>query len=53
MTINSKNFRVAGKKAKLSKWPTIVKPFCKSKEQYQEVLKKHVEDLTHISHRIC
>src|SRR5271168_4541556 len=46
MTINSKNFRVAGKKAKLSKWPTIVKPFCKSKEQYQELLAEHVEKLS-------
>ncbi len=38
MKINSKDFRVIGKKVKLSKWPTIVKPFCKSKEEYQEVL---------------
>ena len=37
MKINSKDFRVrAGKKVNLSKWPTIVKPFCKSKEEYQQ-----------------
>jgi PPK2 family polyphosphate:nucleotide phosphotransferase len=46
MTINSKNFRVVGKKVKLSKWPTIVKSFCKSKEQYQELLAEHVEKLS-------
>jgi PPK2 family polyphosphate:nucleotide phosphotransferase len=46
MKINSKNFCVTGKKVKLSKWPTIVKPFCKSKEEYQEALQKHVEDLS-------
>jgi PPK2 family polyphosphate:nucleotide phosphotransferase len=46
MKINSKDFRVTGKKVKLSKWPTIVKPFCKSKEEYQEALRKHVEDLS-------
>ena len=48
MKINSKDFRVTGKKVKLSEWPTIVKPFCKSKEEYQEVLQKHVEDLSEL-----
>ena len=39
MTINSKDFRVRpGKAVDLKKWPTTVKPFCKSKEEYQEVL---------------
>jgi hypothetical protein len=37
-----KGFRVTGKKVKLSEWPTIVKPVCKSKEQYQELLAEHV-----------
>ncbi|MGD1097168.1 MAG: ADP-polyphosphate phosphotransferase [Bryobacteraceae bacterium] len=47
MKINSKDFRVRpGETVKLSKWPTIVKPFCKSKQEYQEVLQKHVEDLS-------
>ncbi len=47
MKINSKDFRVqSGKKVKLAKWPTIVKPFCKSKEEYQELLEKHVEELS-------
>ena len=32
MKINSKDFRVRpGKRIKLKEWPTIVKPFCKSK----------------------
>ena len=36
MKIDSKDFRVpSGKKVKLSKWPTIVKPVYKSKEEYQ------------------
>jgi PPK2 family polyphosphate:nucleotide phosphotransferase len=47
MKINSNDFRVrAGKKIKLNKWPTIVKPFCKSKEQYKELLAEHVEKLS-------
>ena len=33
MKINSKDFRVrSGKKVTLKEWPTIVKPFCKSKK---------------------
>ena len=44
MKINSKDFRVRpGKKVKLGEWPTIVKPFCKSKKDYQELLEEHVE----------
>ncbi len=47
MKIDSKDFRVPpGKKIELSEWPTVVKPVCKSKEQYQELLKKHVEELS-------
>jgi PPK2 family polyphosphate:nucleotide phosphotransferase len=47
MKINSKDFRIRpGETVKLSKWPAIVKPFCKSKEEYKEVLQKHVEDLS-------
>jgi PPK2 family polyphosphate:nucleotide phosphotransferase len=47
MKINSKDFRVrAGDKFKLSEWPTIVKPFWKSKEEYQELLQEHVDKLS-------
>ena len=47
MKIDSKDFLVRpGKKVELRKWPTIVKPFCESKEQYQELLEKHVEELS-------
>ena len=47
MKIDPENFRVPpGKKVKLSDWPTAVKPFCKSKAQYQELLKRHVEELS-------
>jgi PPK2 family polyphosphate:nucleotide phosphotransferase len=46
MKINSKDFRVTGKKVELSEWPTIVKPFFKSKKEYQELLQKHVEKLS-------
>ena len=47
MTIDSKDFRVRpGEKVKLNQWPTRVKPFCKSKKQYQKLLEKHVEDLS-------
>jgi PPK2 family polyphosphate:nucleotide phosphotransferase len=47
MKISSKEFRVQpGEKVKLSEWPTIVKPFCKSKNEYQELLKKHIDELS-------
>jgi PPK2 family polyphosphate:nucleotide phosphotransferase len=47
MKIDSKDFRVPhGKKVNLTEWPTVVKPFCKSKEQYHELLQKHVEGLS-------
>ncbi len=47
MKINSNEFRVPpGKDLRLAEWPTIVKPFCKSKKEYQELLKKHVEELS-------
>jgi PPK2 family polyphosphate:nucleotide phosphotransferase len=46
MKINSKDFRVRpGEKVKLREWPTIVKPFCKSKNRYQKLLGEHVEEL--------
>jgi PPK2 family polyphosphate:nucleotide phosphotransferase len=47
MKINSKDFRVRpGAEVKLKKWPTKVKPFCKSKKQYEKILEAHVEALS-------
>ena len=47
MKINSKDFRVRpGEKVNLKKWPTLVKPFYKSKKQYQKLLEEHVEELS-------
>ena len=47
MKINSKNFRVRpGSKVKLAEWPTIMKPFCKSKKQYERLLGEQVEELS-------
>jgi PPK2 family polyphosphate:nucleotide phosphotransferase len=45
--ISSKDFRVRpGEKVKLGKWPTTVKPVCKTKKRYQKLLEEHVEQLT-------
>jgi len=45
MKIKSEDFRVnPDHGVELKKWPTIVKPFCKSKKRYQELLAKHVEE---------
>jgi PPK2 family polyphosphate:nucleotide phosphotransferase len=47
MKINSKDFRVRpNEKVKLKDWPTLVKPFYKSKKNYQKLLEKHVEELS-------
>jgi PPK2 family polyphosphate:nucleotide phosphotransferase len=47
MKIDSKDFRVRpGEKVQLSEWPTIVKPFCKSRKAYRKVLGEHVEELS-------
>ena len=47
MKINSRDFRVRpGKQVALKDWPTIVKPFCKSKKRYKELLEEHVEELS-------
>jgi PPK2 family polyphosphate:nucleotide phosphotransferase len=47
MKINSKDFRVRpGEKVQLSEWPTIVKPFCKSRKAYRKLLGEHVEELS-------
>jgi PPK2 family polyphosphate:nucleotide phosphotransferase len=45
--IATEKFRVQpGDKVQLSKWPTTVKPVCKSKKHYQKFLEAHVEELT-------
>jgi PPK2 family polyphosphate:nucleotide phosphotransferase len=47
MKIHSKDFRVRqGDEVALKKWPTKVDPVYKSKEQYQELLKQHVAQLS-------
>lgn len=47
MKIDSKDFRVPpAKKVDLSKWPTIVDPYSKSKKQYKELLLEHREKLS-------
>jgi PPK2 family polyphosphate:nucleotide phosphotransferase len=47
MKIDSRDFRVRqGDKFKLKKWPTIVKPYCKTKKEYQKLLEKHVDELS-------
>ena len=46
MKINSEDFRMPpGKKIALKDWPTMVKPFCKSKKRYKQLLEKHIEEL--------
>ena len=47
MKINSKDFRVReGDEVNLKKWPTLVDPVYKSKEQYQKLLGEHVAELS-------
>lgn len=47
MKLNAQDFRVReGKKVRLDKWPTVVKPMYESKEQYQELLAEHVARLS-------
>jgi len=47
MKINSKDFLVRdGEKVNLAKWPTIVNPVYKSKEQYGNMLREHIEELS-------
>jgi PPK2 family polyphosphate:nucleotide phosphotransferase len=47
MKISSKDFRLRpGRRVKLDDWPTLVKPVCKSKKEYQELLEGHVETLS-------
>jgi PPK2 family polyphosphate:nucleotide phosphotransferase len=47
MTINSKDFRVReGEVVNLKRWPTLIDPVCKSKEQYAKLLADHVAQLS-------
>jgi PPK2 family polyphosphate:nucleotide phosphotransferase len=47
MKIISKDFRVnEGKKVNIKKWPTIVSPIYKSKEEYKKILGKQIEHLS-------
>jgi PPK2 family polyphosphate:nucleotide phosphotransferase len=47
MKINAKDFRVRpGDRVQLRDRPTIVKPFCESKKQYQKILEEHIEELS-------
>ena len=51
MKISSKDFRVReGDEVNLQKWPTIVDPVYKSKEQYQKLLGEHVAQLSSLQH---
>jgi PPK2 family polyphosphate:nucleotide phosphotransferase len=45
--IDSKDFRVRpGEKVELDECPSVVKPYCKSKKQYQKLLEKHISALS-------
>ena len=49
MKIKSKDFQVKeGDKVSLKKWPTLVKPVYKSKDQYQQLLDKQVQELSEL-----
>jgi PPK2 family polyphosphate:nucleotide phosphotransferase len=51
ITISSKDFCVPpGKKVNLSKRPTIVEPFTKSKKEYEQLLQQHMEKLASLQH---
>src|ERR1017187_4901855 len=49
--INSRNFRVPpDKEVDLSKWPTVVDAFTKSKKEYEQLLRQHMEKLASLQH---
>ena len=51
MTIDIQDFRVSpGKKVKLRDWPTAIKPFYNSTEEYKDLLEKHVTELSSLQH---
>jgi polyphosphate kinase 2 (PPK2 family) len=54
MKIDSRIFRVReGDEVNLRKWPTNVVSVYKSKEQYQELLKEHVAQLSSLQQLLC
>ena len=47
MKLNANDFRVhSGRKVTLSKWPTTVEPICTSDVEYDDLLEKHVAELS-------
>jgi PPK2 family polyphosphate:nucleotide phosphotransferase len=49
MKITPKDFQVPeSRDIQLKKYPTIIKPFYKSKDQYKEILERHIEELSDI-----
>ncbi len=49
MSIHVRDFCVKeGKQVDLKKWPTITKPFYKSKEDYKNILVRHTEELSQL-----
>jgi PPK2 family polyphosphate:nucleotide phosphotransferase len=51
MSIDTKDYRVPpDKKVDLSKWPTLVAPYAKSKKHYKELLDQHIEKLSSLQH---
>ena len=51
MKVDFDDFRVPpAKKVSLKKWPTLVKPAYKSKQQYQQLLARQVEQLAALQH---
>lgn len=47
MKLNAEDFRAPeGKKVKLEKWPTVVEPLYRSKEEYAKLLTEHVARLS-------
>jgi PPK2 family polyphosphate:nucleotide phosphotransferase len=45
--IDSKDYRVPpDRNVNLSKWPTVVEPYSKSKKEYQQLLHQHMEKLS-------
>ncbi|HEV2328121.1 MAG TPA: ADP-polyphosphate phosphotransferase [Verrucomicrobiae bacterium] len=49
MKIKTEKFRVGENKGvKLKQWPTAVKPFYQSKEDYKEILEVHIEQMSQL-----
>ena len=47
MKINPKDFQVMeGRRVELKKCPTIIRPFYRSKDQYKEILARHIDELS-------